>query len=175
MGLGRSCKIQIHVGGVYGDKRAGIQRFAARFAALDPPVAERIVIENDEHSFCLDDCLSIHERTGVPVVLDTLHHTLLNRGESIAAAVCSAAATWRKEDGPPIVDFSLQQAHARKGRHAGTIDPAAFVAFLRETAPVDFDLMLEIKDKEESALEALRLVGYDRRLAGDAIAGQGRG
>ena len=43
----------------------------------------------------------------------------------------------------------------KKGRHAQTIDTTSFEKFLNETAGLDFDMMLEIKDKEKSALKAL--------------------
>ena len=42
-----------------------------------------------------------------------------------------------------------------KGRHAETIDLNHFNNFLETTKPFDFDLMLEIKDKEKSAFKAV--------------------
>jgi UV DNA damage endonuclease len=39
-----------------------------------------------------------------------------------------------------------------------------FRQFLKETLPVDFDIMLEIKDKEKSTLAALALARDDPRL-----------
>jgi len=39
-----------------------------------------------------------------------------------------------------------------------------FRQFLKETLPADFDLMLEIKDKEKSALAALGIARDDPRL-----------
>jgi len=39
-----------------------------------------------------------------------------------------------------------------------------FRQFLKETLPADFDIMLEIKDKEKSALAALWIARDDPRL-----------
>jgi UV DNA damage endonuclease len=39
-----------------------------------------------------------------------------------------------------------------------------FLQFLKETRPADFDIMLEIKDKEKSALAALGIARDDPRL-----------
>ncbi len=164
MGLDRSCKVQIHVGGAYGDKKASMKRFVERFRKLEPFISERIAIENDDRLFSLKDCISVHERTGVPVVLDTLHHSLVNEGESLTSALHAAATCWTKEDGLPVVDFSIQDKNGRKGRHAETIDPAEFRRFLAETAGIDFDIMLEIKDKEKSATDAVRLTRTDPRF-----------
>jgi UV DNA damage endonuclease len=164
MGFDRSCKVQIHVGGVYGDKTGSMRRFVKRFRALDPSISRRIVIENDERLFGLEDCLSVHEEVGVPVVLDTLHYALFNNGDPLISAVRRAAATWMKDDGLPIVDFSLQDEQGRKGRHALTIVPSEFRTFLLQTTSIDFDIMLEIKDKERSAIEAIRIARKDPRF-----------
>jgi len=51
-------------------------------------------------------------------------------------------------------------------------DPQAYVererfrAFLTDSEPFDFDIMLEIKDKEASAAKAVMLVTTDRRFVG---------
>ena len=52
----------------------------------------------------------------------------------------------------------------RAGTHAESLDEADFARFLRESRPNDFDLMLEIKDKERSAQRALALAEGDPRL-----------
>jgi UV DNA damage endonuclease len=50
------------------------------------------------------------------------------------------------------------------GVHASHIVAEDFRQFLKETRPVDFDIMLEIKDKEKSALAALALARDNPRL-----------
>ncbi|MDD5557397.1 MAG: UV DNA damage repair endonuclease UvsE [bacterium] len=168
MGLDDSAKIQIHVGGVYGDRPGSIARFLRRHAALDGRVRRRLAIENDEGCYPAADCLAISRAAGVPVVLDVFHHRLLNRGEALRDLLPLVARTWRRRDGLPIVDYSCQEKGARRGAHARSLCERDFNAFLRESRPHDFDLMLEIKDKERSALRALRLARDDRRLAAAA-------
>ncbi len=65
-----------------------------------------------------------------------------------------------------MVDYSSQKDGERKGRHAQSIDPDAFKKFLEQTRPFDFDLMLEIKDKEKSALKAIEIASDDPRFKG---------
>ncbi len=156
MNLPKSAKVQIHVGGVYGDKTSSMERFIARYGELSPAVKRRLVIENDDKLYSLKDCLFIHHRTGVPVLLDSFHHACLNNGETLKEALLAARKTWKKTDGPLMVDFSHQKKGAVKGAHAESIDLRIFRKFLAETKGVDFDIMLEIKDKEKSALKALR-------------------
>ena len=50
------------------------------------------------------------------------------------------------------------------GAHAEKIDPDDFRRFLERTGTRDMDIMLEIKDKEKSAREAIRIAAGDPRL-----------
>ena len=61
-------------------------------------------------------------------------------------------------------DISSEVLDGRKGSHTESIDLKLFRRFLEETRPHDFDIMLEIKDKEKSALKAVALVREDERL-----------
>jgi UV DNA damage endonuclease len=62
-----------------------------------------------------------------------------------------------------MVDYSSsnntvdrKDGKSRKGKHAETINAILFKKFLEETEGLDFDIMLEIKDKEKSALRGLK-------------------
>jgi UV DNA damage endonuclease len=164
MGLDATAKVQIHLGGVYGDREASLARFVARARLLPETIRRRLVLENDERSFGLADCLRAAEVARLPVLLDVYHHRLKNGGETLGEALAAAAETWSAADGPPIVDYSSPSPGGRFGQHAETLDAIDFAAFLRESAASDFDLMLEIKDKELSALRAVELARTDLRL-----------
>ncbi len=62
------------------------------------------------------------------------------------------------------IDYYSMKRKTKKGKHTTTIDQILFNRFLNETAGLDFDLMLEIKDKEKSALIALELLRKTRRI-----------
>lgn len=162
MGLGTNAKIQLHVGGVYGDKEKSKERFISRYGELEPKIKRRLVIENDDKSYCLKDCLDIHQETGIPVLFDGFHHELNNQGESLESAFELFTGTWKIKDGLPMVDYSSQRKEGKSGSHAESIDPEHFRTFLKDTSNYDFDLMLEIKDKEKSALKALEIIPLDR-------------
>lgn len=164
MGLDRTAKVQVHVGGVYGNKDASMDRFVENYSRLDPRLRARLVIENDERLYSVADCRNIHDRTGIPVILDTFHHSLNNHGEPVKAALSLLAETWAEHDGLPMVDYSSQQEGKRPGAHAEHIVPEDFSRFLCDSKPWDFDIMLEIKDKEWSANLALALAADDPRL-----------
>lgn len=164
MNLDRSAKIQIHVGGVYGDKSAAISRFINEYRGLSSDIRVRLVIENDERLYSLADCLSVHHATNIPILLDVFHHSILDGGIDFAGSLDLSSSTWTKEDGIPIVDYSTQEEGARKGRHTQTIDLDHFNSFLMKSRPYDFDIMLEIKDKEKSAEAAISVANQDNRF-----------
>ena len=157
MALDSTAKIQIHVGGVYGDKRSAINRFIERYNSLSMSLKNRLVIENDHRSFSLKDCWLVHKKIGIPILFDSFHHHCLNNGETLRHGLQLSASTWIESDGIPMVDYSSQQRGQRSGSHAKTLNMANFKKFLHETKGLDFDIMLEIKDKETSALKALRI------------------
>ena len=164
MGLDGSAKIQIHIGGAYGDKQGSLKRFVKAYSQLEKRIKRRLVIENDDRSFTLQDCLWVHGETGIPVLFDVLHHQVNGSGQTGPEALRKIFPTWQKRDGIPMVDFSQQKKGERKGVHAESLTPRVFQRFLEETTPHDFDVMLEIKDKEKSALKAIQAALKDKRF-----------
>lgn len=164
MSLDTTAKIQIHVGGAYGNKEESIWRFVQRYDNLDEAIKRRLVVENDERTYTVSDCRRVYTETGVPILVDVLHHELNNSGESIAQAITHLSKSWEDKDGIPMVDYSCRKAGRSKISHGDSIDLAHFEHFLTETRPIDFDVMLEIKDKEASALKAVPMARNDRRF-----------
>lgn len=158
MELDNTAKVQIHVGGVYGDKEKSIVRFNRHYKGLSDNIKKRLVIENDDRSYSLQDCLFISREINIPILFDAFHHTCLNNGESQREGVVLASRTWERKDGILMVDYSNQKKGAKRGAHTECIDKALFQYFIKETQGLDFDIMLEIKDKEKSALKALEVL-----------------
>lgn len=156
--LDQTAKVQIHIGGVYGDKKASLQRFIDRYENLPSNIKKRLMIENDDKSYNLNDCLKIHEKTQIPIVFDVYHHECLNNGEAVNKAFELFTKTWSKKDGLPIVHYSSEHPIKGKPSHADHINLDHFRAFLKKTERYDFDIMLEIKDKEKSALKANKII-----------------
>jgi len=63
---------------------------------LQPNLKNRLTLENDEMSYSVVDLLEISQATGVPVVVDSHHHSF-NTGElSLEEALNAGMATWPK-------------------------------------------------------------------------------
>lgn len=164
MGLDTSAKIQLHVGGVYGNKEKSIGRFVNRYDGIHDKIKRRLVIENDDRNYSVRDCFHIHAETQVSILFDLLHHELNNASESATDALALLAKTWQAKDGIPMVDYSYQRIGGPKVRHVESIDIQHFAHFVEQTRPIDCDIMLEIKDKEKSALKAVQVVKADERF-----------
>jgi UV DNA damage endonuclease len=63
--------------------------------------------------------------------------------------------TGGKKDGLPMADYRDQEFGYRKGRHCTSIDLKDFRKFILQTRGLDYDLMLEIKDKQISTTKAI--------------------
>jgi UV DNA damage endonuclease len=162
--LDRTAKIITHIGGVYGDKIASKKRFIERYNRLSDKIKKRYVIENDDKSFNLADCLEIYKEISIPIVFDAYHHECLNSGEIITEAFNKFTNTWNEGDGLPIVHYSSQHPIKGQPSHTDHLQLDNFKNFINKTKNYDFDLMLEIKDKEQSALKAINLLQYDPRF-----------
>jgi UV DNA damage endonuclease len=173
MGQPDSAKVILHIGGVYGDKPAAIERWIARYATLPERVQARLIIENDDRLFSAGDVLAISRATGAPVVFDNLHHALNpTPGLSEHDALAASLATWPAGQTPkihysdrrtePVVvkgkGGAIRQAAPSRGAHADYVDPAGFAAFLDAARLLpDFDVMFEAKAKD---LAVLRVMQY---------------
>ncbi|GAA4372193.1 UV DNA damage repair endonuclease UvsE [Hymenobacter koreensis] len=159
MGLDGTAKLQIHAGGVYGDKEAALTRWIATYRQLPDVVKARLVVENDDRLYSLQDCLRLHNAVGVPVLFDNFHHECLNNGEPMPLALRMAAATWHPTlDGPIMIDYSSQAPGERRGKHVASMEEDLFRRFLEDLRGLDADIMLEIKDKEASAHRACMIM-----------------
>ena len=141
-------KINIHVGGAYGNKQDALKRWVDNFHLLGENTKKRLTIENDDkpNMFTVKDLLYIHEHTGIPIVFDYHHHNCHNDGMSTEDALKLAVATWPK-DMVPVVHISEPRDDKNFRAHHD------YVRNEVNTYGYDLDLMFESKAKELSVLE----------------------
>lgn len=96
MGLGPEAVVVVHVGGVYGEKPAAMDRWARAYERLSERARDRIVLEHDETSYDIAEVMELHRRTGVKVVFDWHHHRCNAAPEYAdpADALTAAVSTW---------------------------------------------------------------------------------
>jgi UV DNA damage endonuclease len=174
MEQGPEAVVVTHVGGVYGDVVSGRERWVRAYERLPEHVRRRLVLENDDTRYGVADTVWIHERTGVPLVFDNLHHWCLDReGIDQHAALAMCLRTW-PEHVTPKIHFSsprtelrtIERRNKQTGKveqvqappiwsgHADYIHPFEFISFMRCAARERaFDVMLECKLKDVALLQ----------------------
>ena len=144
--------INLHAGGVYGDKVAALQRLATQIEALPNAVRQRLTLENDDQSYHVVDLLPICEELHVPLVYDVHHHRCHPDGLSIAEATAACLQSWSRVGREPYLHISSPKHGwgANPKPHADFIDPADFP---RDWLALDATLDVEAKAKEPAVLQ----------------------
>lgn len=153
-------KINIHVGGAFGDKTSALARFAENFMLLPGNTRERLTIENDDKAnmFNVTDLLWLHRQTNIPIVFDYFHHKFNTGGLEEKEAFFAAISTWPKGI-TPAVHFSS----AKKKYEDLSSLPTAHADYIYEevnTYDRDVDIMFEAKAKEAALVEYLEILKY---------------
>jgi UV DNA damage endonuclease len=153
MKLGPKAKMVLHVGGKYKDKTLAIEKFKTQFTALPPELKSRIVLENDDRCFSASEVLQLAQEISVPMVLDILHHQLLNKGEALSDLLPQIFSTWGNE--LPKVHISSPRTSKEPRSHADFIEVETAIDFLKmaQSLKTDFDLMIEAKQKDLALLK----------------------
>lgn len=154
LGVDSSNKIILHIGGGYGDKNAAMNRFIENFKRLSSSVKNRLVIENDGKIFNIDDVLLVSKAINIPVIYDNLHHECNHEIDvPIKEILNKVAKTWKEKDGNIKVHYSQQNLHKQVGAHSNTILVKNFLEYYDEVKKFNIDIMLEVKDKDISAIK----------------------
>ncbi len=155
LGVDSTHKIILHIGGVYGDKTTAIARFIENYKMLPEEVKERLVIENDDKSYHIADVLQIGTTLKIPVVYDTLHNQVnpYDREKTDCDWIELCRKTWTKKDGRPKIHYSRQHPGKQKGSHSDSIKIREFLQFKDSLNGIEPDVMLEVKDKNLSAIK----------------------
>ena len=160
MGLSNTVynKINIHVGGAYGDKYAALNRWVDNYYLLDHNTQSRLTIENDdkENMFSVKELYKgITQQCGVPIVFDFYHHKFCTGGLSEQEALELALSTWPKGITP-----CTHYSESRRKEHLDeSIRAQAHSDLIYNKIPTyghEFDCVVEAKHKE------LAIVNYNR-------------
>lgn len=146
-------KINIHCNGVYGDKKSAMDRFCDNFQRLSPSVQSRLTIENDdkESMYSVKDLMYIHERIGIPIVFDELHHKFCTGGLNEDAAIQLAISTW-PDNITPVVHYSESRALYDTDKKVKPQAHSDYVENIPIASKYNVDIMLECKMKELAVL-----------------------
>lgn len=148
-------KINIHLGGVYGDKSGAIKRWSESYHRLSENARSRLTIENDssENLYNILDLIKVHNNTGVPIVFDYHHHLLNNNKIDEKSALFLAISTW-PNDIIPVVHYS----ESKRINEKLDIKISAHSDYINDFPNLydnNLDIMFECKKKELAILNLI--------------------
>jgi UV DNA damage endonuclease len=147
--------INLHAGGVYGNKEAALRRLEKNIEQLPDSVRSRLSLENDDISFTPADLVPVIEKLHIPLVYDVHHHRCNPDELSVEEATAGAMKTWHNLDREPYFHISSPKNGWHKGSpkpHADYINPADFPSCWQEQK---ITVDVEAKAKELAVLKLM--------------------
>ena len=145
-------KINIHVGGAYGDKEAALSRFCKNFKLLSKNTKKRLVVENDDspNEYSVRDLYEgVYKKINTPITFDYFHHKFNTGGQTEEEALKLASTTW-----PTGVTQCCHYSESRrKEKLDESIRPQAHSDIIYEkikTYGLEPDIVIEAKLKEQA-------------------------
>ncbi len=163
MGMDGNSVMIVHGGGTYGDKKQTMIRWVRNFQKLPEKVRKRLVIENCERCYSLQDVLIISKllkKRGfeLPVIFDS-HHYECNEQlygpqyNPLEKDIEKVIESWGSRK---VLMHVSNQGEGRVGHHSDFITRFPDIFFyIRDKLNVSIDLEVEAKKKEQ-AIFALR-------------------
>ena len=156
MGLSRTPynKINIHIGGVYGDKVSAMERICTNFHRLPESVKSRLTVENDDKATMysvVDLYEGVYKVIGIPIVFDYHHHRFNTGGLSEEDALEVAISTWG--DVIPVVHYSESRSIEQEDDKIRPQAHSDYVYDYIDTYDNRVDIMVEAKAKELAVLK----------------------
>jgi len=157
MGVSRTPynKINIHIGGAYGDKVSAMERFCENFNRLPNSVKSRLTVENDDKAtmYSVKDLYEgVYCKIGIPIVFDYHHHRFCTGGLSEEDALEVAISTW-PTDIVPVVHYSESRNIEQEDDKIKPQAHSDYVYDYINTYGNRVDIMVEAKAKELAVLK----------------------
>ena len=153
MGLPESpqAKINIHVGGAYGEHDKALARFCNNFARLAPNTQSRLTVENDDRASLYSTKMlydGVFSKIGIPIVFDSHHHELGPQDIDYHDAFYLARDTWQSRG----VKQQCHHSNSKRDYEDNSVRASAhsdwyYTPF--ENFGEHVDVVLECKKKEQ--------------------------
>ena len=147
-------KINIHIGGAYGDKVSAMERFCTNFHRLPDSVKSRLTVENDDKASMysvVDLYEGVYCKIGIPIVFDYHHHRFCTGGLTEEDALEVAISTWNNIT--PVVHYSESRNIEQEDYKIRPQAHSDYVYDYIDTYGNRVDIMVEAKAKELAVLK----------------------
>lgn len=153
MGIDQNGVMIIHGGGVYGNKKTALERLENNINNLPENIRKRLVLENCEMSYSIEDLLPISERLLIPIVIDMHHDDINPSSKNVYSYFKRVFRIWKLRGIKPKMHISnsvpgitLSDSITARRKHSD------FIYHIHEEVYMlnfDIDIMLECKMKEQ--------------------------
>jgi len=156
--------IIVHGGSKNGGKQKALKRFEENYKKLSENAQKRLVLENCEMCYSINDLLPITKRLNIPLVVD-FHHYNINKGEILNdedledVILNQVIPVWNHKKIKP--KFHLSESRegvldsdsiTKRRAHSDYITKIPQIVY-NLAEKFEFDLMIEAKQKEDAVLK----------------------
>ena len=159
-------KINIHIGGAYGDKTSAMKRFCENFHLLPNSVKSRLTVENDDKAsmYSVKDLYhGVYEVIGIPIVFDYHHHRFCSGDLTEQQALELSCKTW-PEGITPVVHYSESRSKEYDDVTIREQAHSDYVYDYIDTYGNKVDVMVEAKAKELAVMRYKELHMMEKEI-----------
>ena len=158
MRLDQNSVVIIHGGSKNNNKNEAKKLWCKKYILLSDKIKRRLVLENCERIFNIEDCLEINQKVGVPVVFDTHHFNcynilfpgeITNKPETYMNNILSS---WKNKNITPLFHIS-EQGRGKIGHHSDYVTSLPlYLLNIPQQYQTNLDIMVEAKAKEQAVI-----------------------
>jgi UV damage endonuclease UvdE len=163
MGCGKDSVIVIHGGSKQDGQEEALKRLCNNFFKLSRSSQKRLVLENCEMAYSIEDLLPVSEKLKIPIVIDYHHHNInpgtIKSEEELIKITNRVLDIWKSRDITPLFHLSESRKGVKKTdnitirrAHSDYVEglPESLVYILKSGVQLNLDI--EAKMKEQSVL-----------------------
>jgi UV DNA damage endonuclease len=166
MACDKDSVIVIHGGSKQDGKQVALARFSKNFEKLSQSSRDRLVLENCEMAYSIQDLLPISERLGIPIVIDYHHHNInpgsIDSEEMLLEITQLVLSVWNSRNITPLFHLSesrpgitVNDSITARRAHSDYIQDLPNV-LLQTLFYTKINLDIEAKMKEQAVLRIFK-------------------
>lgn len=159
MNIDKDGVIVIHGGSKQDSKEIALDRFKNNYVNLSPSSKKRLVLENCETMYSIEDLLPLCQELCIPIVIDYHHHNINPGTQDLTFLTNKVLEIWKKKEITPLFHLSESKPGVKitdsiMTRRAHSDYVENFPEVLLELIKTEcIDLDIEAKCKEQAVLK----------------------
>ena len=148
--------IIVRIGSAYGNRKETMKSFCSRISELSSETVSKLTVTNDDKPslFSVTDLLSgIYYETQIPITFRFIGHIFNNGGLTARESIFLSNSTWKGKT--PIFIHSESRERDMDGNFVSPL-PSDYLINRIPTFGLDLNIVLEVKNKEESCIKYSR-------------------